>query len=106
MQLIHDAGAHLYQSMPMPQQLPQIPILCVRDPDPWKAIFYQKLQQQLRILTTVLAKYPQIANGIDLRTVQSYLGHSDLQSTMRYLKSSRSAEARQKMNEVFAGTKF
>src|SRR5258706_10625949 len=36
--------------MPMPQQLPQIPILRIRDPDPWKTIFHQKLQQQLRIL--------------------------------------------------------
>jgi hypothetical protein len=50
MQLIHDARAHLDQAMPMPQQLPQIPILCIRNPDPRKAIFPQKLQQQLRIL--------------------------------------------------------
>ena len=40
--------------------------------------------------------------GEDLRTVQSYLGHTDLESTMRYLKPSRSAEAREKTNEVFA----
>ena len=50
MQLIHDARAHLYQPMSMPQQLPQIPIHCVRDPDPRKAIFHQEPQQQLRIL--------------------------------------------------------
>lgn len=41
-------------------------------------------------------------SGIDLRTVQSYLGHTDLESTMRYLKPSRSQKAREKMNEVFA----
>ena len=40
--------------------------------------------------------------GVDLRTVQSYLGHEDLESTMRYLKPSRSKEARAKQNEVFA----
>jgi hypothetical protein len=50
MQLIHDARAHLHQPMPMPQQLPQVPMLCVRDPYPRKTIFHQKLQQQLRIL--------------------------------------------------------
>lgn len=40
--------------------------------------------------------------GVDLRTVQSWLGHSDIESTMRYLKPSRSQEVRDKMNEVFA----
>jgi integrase len=39
--------------------------------------------------------------GVDLRTVQSYLGHKDLESTMRYLKPSRSQGARDKQNEVF-----
>src|SRR4051812_43319059 len=29
MQLIHDARAHLHQPMPMPQQSPQVPILCI-----------------------------------------------------------------------------
>jgi len=28
--------------------------------------------------------------GVDLRTVQQWLGHSDMESTMRYLKPSRS----------------
>jgi len=40
--------------------------------------------------------------GVDLRTVQSYLGHTDLESTMSYLKPSHSKEARAKQNEVFA----
>jgi hypothetical protein len=34
MQLIHDAGAHLYHTASMPQQLPQIPIRGIRSPDP------------------------------------------------------------------------
>ncbi len=50
MQLIHHPRAHLHQPMPMPQQLPQIPILCVRHPDPRKAVFHHQPQQQLRIL--------------------------------------------------------
>ena len=40
--------------------------------------------------------------GVDLRTVQQWLGHSDMQSTMRYLKPSRSQEVREKVNEIFA----
>ena len=51
MQLIHDARAHLHQPVAMPQQLPQIPILRVRHPDPREAIFQQQPQQQLRVLT-------------------------------------------------------
>ena len=42
MKLIHDPGAHLHQSVPMPKQLPQVPILCIRYPDPRKAIFHQQ----------------------------------------------------------------
>jgi integrase/recombinase XerD len=41
-------------------------------------------------------------NGVDLRTVQSWLGHKDLESTMRYLKPSRSQAVRDKVNETFA----
>ncbi|MFZ0732064.1 MAG: tyrosine-type recombinase/integrase [Candidatus Sulfotelmatobacter sp.] len=39
--------------------------------------------------------------GVDLRTVQQWLGHSDMESTMRYLKPSRSAQVRQKVNKIF-----
>jgi integrase len=39
--------------------------------------------------------------GVDLRTVQQWLGHSDMESTMRYLKPSRSQHVRVKVNEIF-----
>ena len=39
--------------------------------------------------------------GVDLRTVQQWLGHSDMESTMRYLKPSRSQQMREKVNEIF-----
>src|SRR6266404_3479668 len=41
--------------------------------------------------------------GVDLRTVQQWLGHSDMESTMRYLKPSRSQHVRNKVNEIFGG---
>jgi len=41
--------------------------------------------------------------GVDLRTVQQWLGHSDMESTMRYLKPSRSQHVREKVNEIFGG---
>jgi len=41
-------------------------------------------------------------SGVDLRTVQHWLGHSDTESTMRYLKPNRSQQVRSKVNEVFA----
>jgi len=40
--------------------------------------------------------------GVDLRTVQLWMGHTDLQSTMRYLKPSRSKHVQEKVNEIFA----
>lgn len=40
--------------------------------------------------------------GVDLRTVQQWLGHSDMESTMRYLKPARSQHVRDKVNEIFA----
>lgn len=41
-------------------------------------------------------------SGIDLRTVQSWLGHSDLESTMRYLRPAQSAAVREKVEAIFA----
>jgi integrase/recombinase XerD len=40
--------------------------------------------------------------GVDLRTVQSWLGHKDMESTMRYLKPARGKGIRQKVNATFA----
>jgi integrase len=39
--------------------------------------------------------------GVDLRTVQTWMGHKDLESTMRYLKPARDKEALQKVNVTF-----
>jgi len=44
-----------------------------------------------------------IWSGVDLRTVQLWLGHEDLESTTRYLKPSRSKATRDKVNATFAG---
>jgi integrase/recombinase XerD len=43
-----------------------------------------------------------LCGGVDLRTVQQWLGHSDMESTMRYLKPSRSRQTQQKVNEIFS----
>ena len=40
--------------------------------------------------------------GVDLRTVQQWLGHSDMESTMRYLMPSRTKGVREKVNAIFA----
>ncbi|PYV68523.1 MAG: hypothetical protein DMG97_24640 [Acidobacteria bacterium] len=42
--------------------------------------------------------------GVDLRTVQMWLGHKDLESTMRYLKPARGKGVREKVNATFAAT--
>jgi integrase len=41
--------------------------------------------------------------GIDLRTVQDWMGHKDLESTMRYLKPAGGKGIREKVNATFAG---
>jgi len=40
--------------------------------------------------------------GVDLRTVQLWMGHTDMESTMRYLKPNRSQAVREKVNEIFS----
>lgn len=40
--------------------------------------------------------------GVDLKTVQTWLGHSDMESTMRYLKAKPNAAVREKVNAIFA----
>jgi integrase len=43
-----------------------------------------------------------LAAGVDLRTVQSWLGHTNLESTIRYLKPARGDAVRDKVNATFA----
>jgi len=43
-----------------------------------------------------------LRGGFDLPTVQKWLGHTDIKSTMRYLKASRGQEVQKKMDKVFA----
>jgi integrase len=40
--------------------------------------------------------------GVDLRTVQAWCGHVDLESTLRYLKPARGAKVQQAVNSTFA----
>jgi integrase len=41
--------------------------------------------------------------GVDLRTVQDWLSHSDMESTLRYLKPSRGQAVRAKVDATFSG---
>jgi hypothetical protein len=43
-----------------------------------------------------------LRNREDLRTVQSWLGHKDMQSTMRYLKPNRSQAVRDRVDTAWA----
>lgn len=43
-----------------------------------------------------------LAAGVDLRTVQAWLGHTNLESTIRYLKPARGEAVREKVNGTFA----
>jgi integrase/recombinase XerD len=42
-----------------------------------------------------------LQSGVDVRTVQSYLGHSDLESTLRYLRPARNTAVAAKINRIW-----
>lgn len=42
-----------------------------------------------------------LQTGVDLRTIQLWLGHTDLASTMRYLKPAQGEEVQRKVNHTF-----
>lgn len=42
-----------------------------------------------------------LQNGVDLKTVQNWMGHVDLESTMRYLKPARNEQVRDRVNSTF-----
>jgi hypothetical protein len=50
LQLVHDSSPRLHHAVPVPQQLPQIPILPTRHPDSRKVILQHESQNMLRIL--------------------------------------------------------
>jgi site-specific recombinase XerD len=43
-----------------------------------------------------------LQKGVDLKTVQQWLGHTDLASTMRYLRAARGAGVQAKVEAVWA----
>ncbi len=46
-----------------------------------------------------------LRNGVDLRTVQAWMGHKDLASTMRYLQPARGKDVLDKVNNTFGALK-
>lgn len=42
-----------------------------------------------------------LRSGVDLRTVQMWMGHTDLESTMRYLKPTHGNAVREKVYAMF-----
>jgi site-specific recombinase XerD len=43
-----------------------------------------------------------LQNGVDIQTVRTWLGHSDMESTMRYLALARGTAVKTKVNATFA----
>ena len=41
-----------------------------------------------------------LRNGVDLRTVQAFMGHADLESTMRYLTPATATATHKRINEI------
>lgn len=44
-----------------------------------------------------------LRNGLDVRTVQAYAGHADLETTLRYLRPASSRESQEKINAITWG---
>lgn len=76
LRLIHNPIPHLNQLMPMPQQLPQIPILRAGHPDFRKSIFAHQSQQQLGVFAVGLPFPPKFK---DQTTVGDYFNSPHLQ---------------------------
>jgi integrase len=41
-----------------------------------------------------------LRNGVDVRTVQAYAGHADMETTLRYLRPASAAEAQERINAI------
>ncbi len=46
---------------------------------------------------------PRTRRGVPIPTIQLWMGHKVMATTMRYLRPSRSPEARAKFNATFSG---